>query len=34
MEQAVRAKQRGGALEILESQSALPLTRTMHQIGG
>jgi cyclic pyranopterin phosphate synthase len=31
---AVRAKGRGGALEILERKSALPLPRTMHQIGG
>lgn len=31
---AVRAKGRGGALEILERQAAPPLTRTMHQIGG
>ena len=34
IERAVRAKGRGGALEILESGAALPLTRTMHQIGG
>ena len=31
---AVAAKERGGAIEILERQAALPLTRTMHQIGG
>jgi cyclic pyranopterin phosphate synthase len=31
---AVRAKGRGGALEILERRATLPLTRTMHQIGG
>lgn len=31
---AVRGKTRGGALEIVERQSALPLSRTMHQIGG
>jgi cyclic pyranopterin phosphate synthase len=34
IEAAVKAKGRGGALEILERQSALPLSRTMHQIGG
>jgi len=34
IEQAVRAKGRGGALEILERQAPLPLVRTMHQIGG
>ena len=34
MEQAVLGKGRGGALEILERQAALPLNRTMHQIGG
>ena len=32
--QALSRKGRGGALEILESQAALPLTRSMHQIGG
>ena len=32
--QALRAKGRGGALDILESQHAIPLVRTMHQIGG
>jgi cyclic pyranopterin phosphate synthase len=31
---AVLAKGRGGALEILERQEALPRNRTMHQIGG
>jgi cyclic pyranopterin phosphate synthase len=34
MENAVRAKGRGGALDILERKAALPLPRTMHQIGG
>jgi len=34
MREAVRGKGRGGALEILERQAALPLARTMHQIGG
>jgi cyclic pyranopterin phosphate synthase len=34
MRDAVRAKGRGGALDILEAKAALPLTRTMHQIGG
>ena len=34
MERAVRAKGRGGALDILETRRPLPLTRTMHQIGG
>ncbi|MCP3977708.1 MAG: GTP 3',8-cyclase MoaA [bacterium] len=34
MRDAVRGKRRGGALEILEGREALPLTRTMHQIGG
>jgi cyclic pyranopterin phosphate synthase len=34
MKRAVSAKGRGGALEILEQKSALPLVRTMHQIGG
>ena len=32
--QALRGKGRGGALDILESRHALPLARTMHQIGG
>jgi cyclic pyranopterin phosphate synthase len=31
---ALRGKGRGGALDILETQHALPLARTMHQIGG
>ena len=31
---ALRGKGRGGALDILESQHAIPLVRTMHQIGG
>jgi len=30
----VRRKGRGGALDILESRRAIPLVRTMHQIGG
>jgi cyclic pyranopterin phosphate synthase len=34
MRAAVARKGRGGALDILESKSAIPLTRTMHQIGG
>jgi cyclic pyranopterin phosphate synthase len=34
MRDAVLRKGRGGALDILESQSAIPLSRTMHQIGG
>ena len=34
MVDAVAAKGRGGALEILERRAALPLARTMHQIGG
>jgi cyclic pyranopterin phosphate synthase len=34
MREAVTRKGRGGALDILESKSAIPLTRTMHQIGG
>ncbi|HEX4823959.1 MAG TPA: GTP 3',8-cyclase MoaA [Candidatus Polarisedimenticolaceae bacterium] len=34
MHEALRAKGRGGALDILASQRALPLARTMHQIGG
>lgn len=34
MVEAVRGKGRGGALEILERQAAIPLQRTMHQIGG
>jgi GTP 3',8-cyclase len=31
---ALHHKGRGGALDILEAQEALPLARTMHQIGG
>jgi cyclic pyranopterin phosphate synthase len=31
---AVRGKGRGGALQVLERREALPLDRTMHQIGG
>jgi cyclic pyranopterin phosphate synthase len=34
MRNAVTRKGRGGALDILESKSAIPLARTMHQIGG
>jgi cyclic pyranopterin phosphate synthase len=34
MERAVHGKGPGGALEILQRRKALPLTRTMHQIGG
>ena len=34
MRDAVMRKGRGGALDILESQTAIPLSRTMHQIGG
>ena len=34
MAEAVARKGRGGALEILERHEALPLDRTMHQIGG
>jgi cyclic pyranopterin phosphate synthase len=34
MAQALRGKGPGGALEILERRAALPLARTMHQIGG
>ena len=34
MEDAVAQKGRGGALDILDSNAALPLARTMHQIGG
>jgi cyclic pyranopterin phosphate synthase len=34
IEQAVLEKGRGGALEILERRAPIPLTRTMHQIGG
>ncbi len=31
---AVEGKGRGGAIDILESRRRIPLTRTMHQIGG
>lgn len=34
MLQAVHGKGRGGAIEILERRAAIPLARTMHQIGG
>ncbi len=34
VERALRGKGRGGALEILDGHEALPLARTMHQIGG
>ena len=34
MRQALLRKGRGGALDILESREAIPLARTMHQIGG
>lgn len=34
MRDAVMRKGRGGALDILESKTAIPLSRTMHQIGG
>ncbi len=34
IEAAVLGKERGGALEILERRARLPLSRTMHQIGG
>ena len=34
MRSALARKGRGGALDILESKSAILLTRTMHQIGG
>ena len=34
MRDAVARKGRGGALDILESKTAVVLTRTMHQIGG
>jgi GTP 3',8-cyclase len=34
MHRAVAGKGRGGAMDILESRRAIPLTRTMHQIGG
>jgi cyclic pyranopterin phosphate synthase len=34
MRDALSRKGRGGALDILESRAAIPLARTMHQIGG
>ena len=34
MRGAVTLKGRGGALDILDAKAAMPLTRTMHQIGG
>ena len=34
MREALTRKGRGGALDILEAKAALPLARTMHQIGG
>ena len=34
IERAVSRKGRGGALDILERRAPLPLTRSMHQIGG
>jgi cyclic pyranopterin phosphate synthase len=34
MREALARKGRGGALDILESKAAIPLARTMHQIGG
>jgi len=34
MQNAVAKKGRGGALDILQTRKAIPLTRTMHQIGG
>ena len=34
MRNALARKGRGGALDILESKHAIPLARTMHQIGG
>jgi cyclic pyranopterin phosphate synthase len=34
MSRAVAGKGRGGALDILETRAAIPLARTMHQIGG
>lgn len=34
MQEALARKGRGGAVDILEARAALPLTRTMHQIGG
>ncbi len=34
MDETVLGKGRGGAIQILERRSRIPLTRTMHQIGG
>jgi cyclic pyranopterin phosphate synthase len=34
MRNAIARKGRGGALDILDSKAAIPLARTMHQIGG
>ena len=34
MQAALARKGRGGAIDILESKAAIPLARTMHQIGG
>jgi cyclic pyranopterin phosphate synthase len=34
IEAAVRAKGRGGAIDLLESRAPVTLARTMHQIGG
>jgi cyclic pyranopterin phosphate synthase len=34
VEDALSRKGRGGALEVLETRAAVPLQRTMHQIGG
>ena len=34
MRDAVMKKSRGGALDILDAKAAMPLARTMHQIGG
>jgi len=34
MRDAVMRKGRGGALDILDAKAAIPLARTMHQIGG
>lgn len=34
MKDAVARKGRGGALDILDAKAAMPLARTMHQIGG
>jgi hypothetical protein len=34
MVDALARKGRGGAIDILETKRAIPLIRTMHQIGG